>query len=140
MRLFVPSLVACSLLLHAVMGCCWHYDHEHATADRDVCCGHEAVADCCGHHAGDHDGDTHHGQPTHDPSESHSHCHGLCTYLPVQKAQVDTQQLDMPIDFAAILPATYDAQVAGVLSFARVHENAAEPPVRLHLFHQVLLI
>jgi len=138
MRFVFASLVASSLLIHAVLGCCWHAGRERATSEFNVACSHHAHGDCCDHHA-DHDGDADHGD-SHGPCDGKSHCHGLCTYLPVQKAQVDTQQLDLPMDFAAILPATCDAQLAGSSKFLLLREPAAEPPLRLHLLHQILLI
>jgi hypothetical protein len=133
MRIFFSSLVAASLLIHAVLGCCWHHAQDLSGCGDTVA--EQAVdAGCCHHDHGDQD----HGQPSHAPCKGH--CQGLCTYLPVQKTQLDHQQLHAALDFAIIAPATGDAQIAAGFCLARAHETAAQPPLRLHLFHQILLI
>jgi hypothetical protein len=58
----------------------------------------------------------------------------------VQKAQVDTQLVHTPLDFAAIVPATCDLHVVVLMHADRTHAAAAKPPMRLHLFQQLLLI
>ena len=68
-------------------------------------------------------------------------CQGVCTYLPPQRTQVDTQHVLLPFDFAAIISALGDAQVAVALSWERAyHPIRFEPSLRLHLLHQILLI
>ena len=74
------------------------------------------------------------------PCDGHSQCQGVCTYLPVQKTQLDKSQLDVPMDFAAIVPATCDAQIAAEFCVAHSLDVPLEPPLRLHLLHQILLI
>jgi hypothetical protein len=44
------------------------------------------------------------------------------------------------LDFAGIVPASCEAPFASQLGTDRTHDSAAEPPVRLHLFHQILVI
>ena len=129
MRALFSSLVATSLLIHAAIGCCWHHAHV------DTCCDDSQVeqpVDADGHHHGEQ------GDHSHGPCKDH--CQGTCHYLPVQKAQVDTLVLHTPLDFAAVVPATCDVHVVALLHADRTHESAAEPPVRLHLFQQLLLI
>lgn len=137
MRIIFASLVAASLLIHAVIGCCWHHAQDEASCCNEVAAEQAVDAGCCHHDHGDRSSQEH-GQPSHAPCKSH--CQGLCTYLPVQKSQLDHQQLQAALDFAIIAPATGDAQMAAGFCFARAHETSAEPPLRLHLFYQILLI
>ncbi len=129
MRTLFSSLVATSLLIHAAIGCCWHHTHV------EICCDDsqlEQPVDADGHHHGEQ------GDHSHGPCKDH--CHGTCHYLPVQKAQVDPLIPHTPLDFAAVVPATCDVHVVALLHADRTYESAAAPPVRLHLFQQLLLI
>jgi hypothetical protein len=139
MRAVFSSLVATALLIHAVMGCCWHHAHDALCSIRSSA--EQALeTGCCHHDQGEH-GDQQQGQPSHAPCRGHSHCcQGLCTYLPAQKTQLDTLQSHVPLDFAAIVQATCDAHVSALFHIERTHETAAGPPLRLHLYHQILLI
>jgi hypothetical protein len=135
MRALFSSLVACSLLIHAALGCSWHHEHD-GLCSQEAASEH-AVAKCCHHHDGPQE---QHDQPSHSPCDGHSHCQGLCSYLPVQKSQLDSDYHSVLLDFAAIAPALCDVQVSGLVCFERSHETAAGPPLRLHLYHQILLI
>jgi hypothetical protein len=136
MRTVFCSLLSASLLIHALLGCCWHDVHEavacdgpHSVADADDDC------DC------DHDHDAAQGgHNSHAPCKGHPNCHGLCTYLPVQKSQL-SQCLDyVLIDFAVDVKAAGGSQLTAQ-SFALCESaTCASPPVRLHLYHQILLI
>lgn len=95
-----------------------------------------ADADCCH----DHDGPTG-GHESHAPCKGHPNCHGLCSYLPVQKTSFG-KCLDhhVVIDFAVDAHAAAGSHVSA-LSFAPgTCEFCPAPPIRLHLFHQILLI
>lgn len=130
MRALLSSLVATSLLIHAAIGCCRHHTHA------DFCCQEtqfEQATDFDVDHAGDkHDGHSH--------GPCKDHCQGTCHYLPVQKAQIDNQMAHSPFDFAAIEPHVCDMQLVVLHHAECTHESAAGPPVRLHLFQQLLLI
>lgn len=130
MRALLSSLVATSLLIHAAIGCCWHHAHT------DSCCEptqFEQATDCDGDHSCDkHDGHSH--------GPCKDHCQGTCHYLPVQKAQIDTQVSQSPLDFAAIVPHVSSVKLVVQHHAECTHESAAGPPVRLHLFQQLLLI
>jgi hypothetical protein len=134
MQALFSSLVAASLLIHAAIGCCWHHSHNGLCADDRQC---QPTSDACAHHHGCCNGQ--HDQPTQEPCGGHQ-CHGLCNYLPIQKSQVDDLKLQLPLDFAAILPATCDMQGVAVHHAVGCSKAACEPPVRLHLLHQILLI
>jgi len=133
MRICFSSLLCASLLIHAALGCCWHDLHD-AAAFGGSLPSLAADADCCD----DHDASTD-GHGPHAPCKGHPNCHGLCHYLPVQKTSFG-QCLDrVVIDFAVDAQATTGSQVSA-LSFAPGTCEFCPPPVRLHLFHQILLI
>jgi hypothetical protein len=134
MRAIFCNLLSASLLIHAMFGCCWHDAHEavageasHATL---------ALAECCH----DHDGATN-GHGSHAPCKGHPNCHGLCSYLPAQKSETGKcLEHTLIVDFAIDAKAACDSQISA-LSFAPgINATCATQPVRLHLFHQILLI
>jgi hypothetical protein len=129
MRAFFSSLLCASLLIHAVLGCCCHDIHD-AAADGGTLASLTAV-DCC------HDHDGPHGP--HTPCKGHPNCHGLCHYLPVQKPNFDKCLGHVVIDFSSDAYATTGSQVFAS-SIAPGSCEFCGPPVRLHLFHQILLI
>ncbi|MFO0792194.1 MAG: hypothetical protein U0805_22275 [Pirellulales bacterium] len=132
MRGVFSSLVACSLLIHAAIGCCWHHPHE------EGCDESAAVAvDCDPHHA-DHVAG--HSQHSEGPCNGHSNCQGTCHYLPGQKTQLDQLSPLAGVELAAVLPAACDCEIAAVYSTEQSHDMPAQLPVRLHLYHQILLI
>jgi len=133
MHAVLCKLMAALLFVHGAFGCCWHHAHAWefrdgataSTAQHHHCCKHESPAD-------------HSQQPT-KPCEQK--CEGVCTYLPVQKVQVDSPDLTAPAEFLAItpMPAGSDLSVA---SFWELGGGPVPlgPPLRLHLLHQILLI
>src|SRR3954447_6987906 len=81
MRLIFSSLVAASLLIHALLGCCCDHAHDTSGCDQLPLA---SATDCdCGHQHGDSANE--HG--SNGPCKGHSHCRGLCNYLPTQKTQ-----------------------------------------------------
>jgi hypothetical protein len=59
----------------------------------------------------------------------------------VQKTHIDTKPVLASFDFIAIASALADSQVAAALAWERIGDPVRfEPPLRLHLVHQVLLI
>jgi hypothetical protein len=130
MRALLSSLVATSLLIHAAIGCCRHHAHT------ECCCettNFEQATDSDDCHPCDqHDG--------HSQRPCKDHCQGTCHYLPVQKAQVDNQVAQSPLEFAASVPYVSNLQLVVQQHAESTHESAAGPPVRLHLFQQLLLI
>jgi hypothetical protein len=95
------------------------------------------AADCCGDPCCANTGD----QSPNEPSERGAECHGFCVYVPAQKAQLDAPMALAPCDFAAILPALAEAQLAAGPRWQRGCDPAHfESPLRLHLLHQIMLI
>ena len=133
MRAAFSSLVSASLLVHALFGCCWH--HAQACAFFSA----EPVAaepgDCCHHGAAPSE----HQSPS--PCDKGTHCEGGCTYLPAPKSQVEMPRFLSPSDFVAILPVGTDAPFCAMRPAERSPKpHILEPPLRLHLLHQQLLI
>jgi hypothetical protein len=135
MRTVFSSVLAASLLVHAALGCCWHKSQD--TCECDGTHRLLAVASECDH---DHDaapeGDRH---DSHQPGKGQSHCPGTCNYLPVQKSQLGKIQILAPVDTVAVVPLTCQAQVVSYFA-AEPTGGRLEPPLRLHLLHQIILV
>jgi hypothetical protein len=68
-------------------------------------------------------------------------CRGICTYVPSQKTQVDSTQLVVRFDLAALSPTLESDHIAKVGDWGLRGSRAdSEPPLRLHLLHQILVI
>lgn len=134
MRTLFSSLLAASLLIHAAIGCCWHHAHESACGDESPLAS-AAEADYDHHH-----GDSADGHRSHGPCKDQSHCHGMCNYLPAQKSQIDKSRVHVALDFAASTKDVCRAQVAPLCVAEGSQEFCSRPPLRLHLFYQILLI
>jgi hypothetical protein len=48
--------------------------------------------------------------------------------------------LSAALEFVAILPTSGETLVVTSLRTEYTHDTAAQPPVRLHLYHQILVI
>jgi hypothetical protein len=135
MRTFLSGLLAIALLIHAAYGCCWHHAHGEAPCDHTIVAA-IAPADCCEQPVTPVDGN----QP-HSPGDHQRDCQGVCTYLPTQKTQLDFPTVFASIDLVATPAGNDDGElfalgVSGVVH----HPRSFEPPLRLHLLHQQLLI
>ena len=135
MRALFSSLLAAWMFVLAVSG--WCCRPPFACAQTDSAPSASRAAECCkrcgreGHRES---------EPT-APCKGQSECHGICVYLPVQKTQLDTKPVLASFDFIATVPALGDSQIAAALSWEQICDPLRfEPPLRLHLVHQVLLI
>ena len=137
MHAVLSSLVASSLLMHAVLGCCWHHGHASSCCDQSQSA--QVAQNCC-HHHDDVGCDDDHDEPAPTPCKGGPHCHGVCNYLPVQKTQLDPVQLAAPLDFAVAVLHSSDAHFVAAHGFEHLYELDTGPPLRLHLLHQILLI
>jgi hypothetical protein len=144
MRTIVTLLTAAAFALHFTLGCCVHHAHG---AEETVCLAHADHGDH--HHGGhDHDHDGHdHDSPSpcdQSPDDSDSgcpgqHCNdGHCVFMATGKTVVAKSAfiaalpllVAEPVSFAVVSPQAVAAIDSGGL-FA--------PPMRTHLFNQVLL-
>ena len=134
----ISNLTVVAVIMHALLGCCWHHAHDCAracpgtlSAEHEHASGQAVVCD------GDH-------QPGHsDHGRSHScKCDGVrCALVasPPSKAPSVGAPWYRGAGPAAILPAAGLSPQRGTL--ARVDDGGPRPPsVRPHLLHQVLLL
>jgi len=136
MRAFSSMLMAGLLCIQAVSGWCWH--------DARDCTGFEATiapmvwtGSCC-------DGDCHgsrDGGPSQDPCKGRLECSGICTFVPPEKTQIDAPLLTVGFDQLAVSPALADSlTVATRWTQVVFGTSKTEPPLRLYLLHQSILI
>jgi hypothetical protein len=132
MRAIVSSLMAGLLFIQAVSGwCCQPLGASDSSTDHvGKCC--SCCDRCCQ--------DQQHQQPK-TPSERKSECHGFCTYVVPQKSKVHTQATYTSVDIVVVPSTTTNLHPPGELQW-EIGSGclASRLPVRLHLYHQVLLI
>jgi hypothetical protein len=138
MQSAVTNLLAGMLLIQALTGwCCQHrcaagLGHRPAAeaSPESNCCDQ---CDCRSH-------------SSQDSKESDAPCRcpdclGFCTYLPPDKAPLDSSQLEPGSETLAIAPAlAYDHFVCRHGRSFSAESGLPEPPLRLHLLHQLLVI
>ncbi|MDZ4783439.1 MAG: hypothetical protein SGJ19_24600 [Planctomycetia bacterium] len=131
MRRFVSAILSLVIVLHAVLGCCWHHARCVESATRP----HEhATSKCCHHHdaTGD-DGD--------DPQDSSDDCHEAnCVFVRGEYSRVGDLATELALvatvdDVATLTSATR----CGALRLGETRISHA-PAGRLHLRLGVLLI
>ena len=149
MHAVLSILMAAALIVHAVLGCCWHHAHDCVRCDNPIA--HvpgltaktsDQVA-CCKHHhgAGPEASEGQQEQPSQEPCKCRFECRGVCAYLPPQKTQIDSPELVVAFDYAIVAPMRAGVPIAPALSWELAGNLAnVEPPLRLHLLHQMLLI
>lgn len=152
MHAFLTNLTAFSLFIHALVGCCWHHAHTCDCQEELQVAnalhvaelqanGSQAIqaraAACC-----------HDCHPTNDeqpqppaPCKCNLECHGVCTYLPPQKTQLDSNTVARAFD---VVPPPLDPVDHAALR-AIPWELVSDPgesiaTLRIHLLHQVFLI
>jgi hypothetical protein len=135
-----PNLTAVALLVHAVLGCCWHHAHccPHSLScatdanlsgdgaafeqgEHDCCCSRALAAD--DHHGGDG-------------------CQGVpCRFVSVPSQTAPIAPPAKGHDVAASVTAVAAGEPAGALwGDNLLGATGPCPPLRIHLLHQVLLI
>ena len=140
MHAAISSLIATTLLLQSVLGCCRHHAHEgmgctHGAKNR----ADKALA-CCHDHDVPAAGNSDEHAPA-SPCPGDSTCQGVCTYLPPQKSQFEIPLL--PTLLALVPTPCVLAETSQRTSPAWLDAlfcTGAAPHVRLHLAQSVLLI
>jgi hypothetical protein len=136
MQAVFSNLLAGLLLIQALTGWCDRSPLNCASSNADASSSIEDTA-CCQHDscpAADTDSPA-------DPCSGNGECHGICIYVSSPETRIDTTQMTLPIDFAAIVPASVDCHVVSSLALDSLWRSAiSEPPLRLHLLHQIILI
>jgi hypothetical protein len=136
MNAILSILTAAALFIHAAMGCCWHHTHHCGHGDATTA-GVSQPVQCCKHHH-----PAQHGKQPADPCKCKVECHGVCIYLPTQKTHIDAPRIVIPFNHVAVIPALADTHHLSA-PFRLDGTGGAlesEPPLRLHLLHQILLI
>ena len=139
MRATVSVISAAALLMHMWLGCCAH--HAHA-AGESACAQHAGASHvhdalpCLETQHDDHQHATEPGKPQ-EPAESHDRCDGhACVFL---KASQGTLDLDFsPAWIVEVVDADSPAKSLAV-RYVDDSGGGRHIPVRLHLWHQVLL-
>lgn len=133
MHALLSNLTALSLLIHALLGCCWHHGHSETCASS-----HAKASTCCSHKHEKPQGGGKESEPT---EHSDQKCEGeTCVF-----ARTETQS-DIDIELAPAFESQFfQAKITTPCIFK---EPPAElysppvllPPVRSHLLHRILLI
>jgi hypothetical protein len=141
MRAIVCNLLAALLLVHALVGCCRHHDPS-AARHEWIESAHTTAMACC-HHRRNCDADETKQPPT--PCDCKLECKAQCVYLQPEKRVVDAGGMILPIDIAVVKDcswanvATDAAATSSFWEYSRACDDT-EPPVRLHLLHQIILV
>jgi hypothetical protein len=135
MRATIANLTAFLLIVHAMIGCChhhWQFDQERAAANPVATCS------CCEHHCATQES----ADESPVPCDGREECHGVCTYLPTQRVDLDVLAGGNDFDIATAIPthsfspaATSDMVTGSIFTL-----DDSPPPLRLNLLHQILLI
>lgn len=141
MRSVLSITVAAIIILHSVLGCCWHHAHE-SKACSAVESKVDVAAGACGcrHHG--HTAPRPASAPDKGESEHPDHrpCDEKCDFVGTGRfEQADSTGVRLvesltTIDEPVIVPATLGMQVE------RIADPVSPPPVRRHLLLRLLLI
>ncbi len=137
---FSTVITAIALLLHALLGCCWHHGHAHAMG-----CDHQhgaALAEsACHEHSHEHDdAEDSQSQPQPDGGCPESCDEGSCVFVRAESNPAGQMALAGAVDFVPLpLAATHDGTANWAGQYVPIHLDVG-PPVRTHLRFQVLLI
>ena len=124
----VSSLMSGLLLLQAVSG--WCYERAHIATNANAHPVH-----CCGHNECDT-----RGEPSKDPGKSDEKCHGICVFTASTGPQLDLLQ-PLLANCVWMVERPIDAKLArGIFHDPQADFAHLEPPLRLHLLHQILLV
>ncbi|MFO0870489.1 MAG: hypothetical protein U0935_16300 [Pirellulales bacterium] len=168
MRSVATILVATTLVLHALLGCCSHHAHVGpASPDAQATVGHDCFAHGIADHEGTHHEGTDHERNLHDsphvarqhvaqrgdeschsthqdaaqtPGHSSHHCQeGVCSFVVPGKWADGTAKHLFAGEFVANNPSQTPSSVVVSRAARAPVERCAAPPVPLYLRLQVLL-
>jgi hypothetical protein len=137
MHAAVSHCLAALMLIHSLLGCCWHHAQEEGDSSRLASFLVDPSGNCQQHPSGHSD----HHQPGH-PCKHHDDgtCPGTWVYFSSGRPQVSKTLFFAPLDSVVALPAmdNADRQLHGCERAAIA--PASRTPMRLHLLNQILLI
>src|SRR5690349_15678092 len=130
MQAFLVNLMAATLVIQSVFGCCRgglpHVGNGKARSVASSHCCH------CNHLSRESQ------QPT---TPCNAQCRGVCAYVATSKIEVENPALIWQVYLAAVSSATTDTLNQGRAIFAGSSESDhLIPPARLHLLNQIWLI
>lgn len=129
MNILTSHLTASLLLVQALSG--WCYERAELGSPAEA-----PVVHCCRH---DNCEVGHEGQ-SQEPCQSESECRGFCTYVTSVGPQLDVLQVSLA-DCVWFVPSRLDSEIIGAPCRNRQADlGLHEPPLRLHLLHQILLV
>jgi hypothetical protein len=140
MRATLTNLTAVSVLIHAMLGCCWHHGHSCATADSTACAHdeheHSELAHGC---TAEHDASP--GESGRDRAPHRHQCHeATCVATAVHGPNYDFLiQLTVLGHICVGEFSQFTTPQSAIDSIAKI-SPAATLPMRLHLFQGLLLI
>lgn len=126
MRIVVTLLLALVMTAHAVLGCCWHHDHDGEALPHPICCDHH------------HDHDSHSAPSDHETPDSCDEA--VCVFMAHEST---TTSLDFLTALSALVVSEPPYPAGNML---RIHYLASLDDVffpsgpRLHLWQCVLVI
>lgn len=146
MRALVSNLVALAMILHAVLGCCWHHAHETTSpvsiAEVDAQPAVTVKHCCChSHQVEELAQQDNHRSETDAPAEPcRAPCGEKCQYVVVSRVQLDSPVAWHSFDLLPSVDQPILSPGLTTLTFESGDASVDPPPLRLHLLHQLLLI
>jgi hypothetical protein len=134
MQALTATLTSAVMLVHALVGCSCQFA-EHALSCGEDCVTASDCDHCCCHH---NSSDKDHAPAT--PCKCHIECRSVCIGLPREKSLAATQVV-APFDLVITEVVAVNAHTVVTLDWERNSAaHSLQPPLRLHLLHQLLLI
>jgi hypothetical protein len=123
-----------SVLIHGLLGCCWHHDHavvrNPAGAKSHSCCKHHH------HHAAPHqEQKSQHGKVPHHKCEGET-----CVFARTEAGHSTDVLITPAVDSLSLVASAPTALAMDSRGAELFSPPLLRPPVRSHLLHQVLLI
>jgi hypothetical protein len=138
MQSVVALLTAAAFTLHFTLGCCAHHGHGAVGAHSAAQKAHVHRDHNHGHSHG-HQHSAPESEPAQHPGGSHDDCHeNHCTFLAAGKFTVVLETLST-MQPAVTLDVAFPPIASSSTSWLSDMGDQLRLPVRLHLFHQVLL-
>jgi hypothetical protein len=134
----VHSLALLAVLYHTMVGCCGHHAHA-AQASRDAA---DAIpVSCCAEHDHQHGDEHDHGCPPDQPCRESNHCCcGNGVFVVPQSGSPARPAHDLTWFAETALQTMTAAGSPGTRTSCEFVCADIAPPVRIHLWHQIILI
>ncbi|MEX0641668.1 MAG: hypothetical protein WD468_03155 [Pirellulales bacterium] len=130
-------LTSSTLLVHVLVGCCRHCDPTCALSHVAAATS-SRTSGCCDH---GHKGNSDRGHQPAQPCKCKLECKSVCISLPPERVLLDESHTVLPLESVSTAANVLSRSIAEVANciVARTPPEL-EPPLRLHLVYQLLLI